>query len=124
MVPLIHLHGIAQCAGGTGYNRNLLHRRGVGLAGRHQGVADFMVSHDPLLFICKNGVLFLIAGDYHLNAGLQILLRHRLAVIPHCPQSRFIYNIGQLRAGGSRRHPGNHGKIHIIRYFYFSGVYL
>ena len=64
---LFHLHGITQCSGGTGNNGDLLHRCGIGLLRCHQRVSDLMVCHDPLLFICKDGILFLITGNDYFN---------------------------------------------------------
>ena len=49
VVALVHLHGVPQGAGGPGDDGDLLHRGGVGLLRRHQGVADLVVGHDLLL---------------------------------------------------------------------------
>ena len=70
MVALLHLHGVAQRAGGAGHDGDLLHRRGVGLQGRHQRVADLVVGHDLLLVVGHDGVLLLVARDDDLDAFL------------------------------------------------------
>ena len=74
VVALLHLHGVAQRAGGTGNDGDLLHRCGIGLLGCHQGVSDLVVGHDPLFVVGENGVLLLVACDDHLDALLQIRL--------------------------------------------------
>ena len=74
LVVLLHLHGVAQGAGGAGDDGDLLHRGGVALHGRHQGVADFVVGDHLFLGIGEDGVLFLVAGDDHLYALLQICI--------------------------------------------------
>ena len=85
VVALLHLHGVAQGAGGAGDDGDLLHRGGVGLLGRHQGVADLVVGHDPLLLVGEDGVLLLVAGDDHLDALLQVGLGGEAAARPAPP---------------------------------------
>ncbi len=76
VVALVHLHGVAQRAGGAGDDGDLLHGGGVGLLGRHQGVADLVVGHDALFVVGQDGVLLLVAGNDHLDALLQVGLGH------------------------------------------------
>ena len=51
MVSFIHLHGIAQGAGGAGNDGDFLHRGGVGLKGGYQGMTDFVVGHNHFLLV-------------------------------------------------------------------------
>ena len=114
MVALLHLHGVAQSAGGAGHNGDLLHRGGMALQGRHQGMADFMIGHQLLLLVGEDGVLLLVAGNDHLNALLQVGLGGKLPAIPDRPQGSLVDDVGQLRAGGAGGHPGHLVEVHIV----------
>ena len=72
MVALLHLHGVAQRAGGARDDGDLLHRGGVALQRRDERVADLVVGDDPLFLVGEDGVLLLIARDDDLDALLQI----------------------------------------------------
>ena len=111
-MPLVHLHGVAQCARGAGDDGDLLHRGRVGLLGRHKGMADLVVGYDALFVVGQDGVLLLVAGNDHLDALLKVGLRHALAPCPHGTQSSFIYNVGQLCAGGTGGHACHGVEVH------------
>ena len=87
----------------------------MGLACRHQGVADLVIGHDPLLPVGENGVLLLIPGDNGFDALLQVRLGHQLPAVPHRPQGGLVDDVGQLRAGHG-------GKVHVLRQLDLLGV--
>ena len=122
MVALLHLHGVAQRAGGAGDDGDLLHRGGIGLLGGHKGVADLVIGYRPFFLVGENGVLLLIAGDDHLNAFLEVGLRGKLPSVPNGPQRRLIDNVGKLCAAGAGGHAGYLVEVHIVRYLDFPGV--
>ena len=88
--------------------------RRIGLLGRYQRVADLMIGYNHLFLIGHNGVLFLIAGNNHFDAFLQICLR----CTPFVPSrtARRAASLTMLAssapdsAGG---HPGNVFKVNI-----------
>ena len=85
-------------------------------------MADLVVGHRPLLLVREDGVFLLIPGDDHLNALLQVGLGGVLPPVPYSPERRLVDNVGQLRAGGSRSHPGDPLKICLIGHLDFLGV--
>ena len=122
MVALIHLHGVAQCAGGPGNNGDLLHRGGIGLLRRHQRMADLVISHDALFVVRHNGILLLITGDDHLNALFQIRLGGEFPPVPDSPQSGLVHNVGKLCAGCAGGHTGDLVEINILSHLDLLGV--
>ena len=124
MVALVHLHGVAQCAGGAGDNSDLLHRCRVGLLGCHKGVADLMVGYDALFVVGQDGVLLLVAGNDHLDALLKVGLRHALATRPHGTQGGFVHNVGKFCAGGTGGHACHGVEVHTRGDLHLFGVYL
>ena len=122
MVALIHLHGVAQSAGGAGDNGDLLYRGRVALAGSHQGVANLVVGDDPLFVVGEDGILLLIAGNDDLDALLQVGLGDLSAAIPYSAQGSFIDDIGQFSAGSAGGHAGDRQKIYIILVLHLFGV--
>ena len=121
---LVHLHGIAQRAGGPGNNRNLGHRGGMGLHGRHQGVPDLVVGNDLLFLLAHHGVLPLIAGDDRLHAFHQVFLRHLVPAHPDRPQGGLVDDVGQLRAAGAAGCPGDLLHVDGSAHFDVPGVHL
>ena len=122
-LPLLHLHGITQGAGGPWYDGNLLHGRGLGLAGSHQGMPHLVVCHDFTLFLGNDRVFLLISRDDGLHAFFQIPLDNRAAAHAYGPQRRLIDDIGQFCAAGPCRGPGNGAVIHVIGHLDISSVY-
>ena len=123
-IPCIHLHGIAQCPGGAGNDRDFLYGGGVALHGCHKGVADLMVRDHFFLLVGKYGVLFLITGDDHLDAFLQVGFIDDGAAVAHCPQCRLVDHVRQFCTGSAGRHTGDGMEIHVFRRFDFPGMYL
>ena len=122
VVALLHLHGVAQGAGGPGHDGDLLYRGGIGLLGRDQSVADLVVGHHLLLLVCQDGVLLLVACDDHLDALFQICLGSKAAAVPDSPQRRLVDDVGQLCAAGAGCHSGHLAPIHVLRHLDLLGV--
>ena len=123
-LSLFHLHGISQCPRCPGYNGNLLNRGAVALAGSHQRMAHLMVRHDSALLLGNNRIFLLVSGNNRLHAFLQVGLHHGAAAHTHCPQGCLVDDIGQLRAAGACRGPGNGIVIHIFRHLHVLSVNL
>ena len=51
LVAGVHLHGVSQCTGGAGNDRDLLDRSRVRLQRGNQCVADFVIGDDQLFFV-------------------------------------------------------------------------
>ena len=81
VIVLLHLHGIAQSAGGSGNNSDLLNGSAVGLQGCHQRMANFMVCNSHFLLVGENGIFLLIACDDHLNGFFQVCLSRELSAV-------------------------------------------
>ena len=113
MIALIDLQGIAQRAGGSGNDRDLLHRRGVGLHGGHKRMADFVIGHDVLFLVGQDRALLLIAGDNGFDARLKVFLRRRFPVVADCAKRGLVDDVGKLRAGSAGGHAGDHRVINI-----------
>ena len=124
VIALLHLHGVAESAGGSGNDGDLLHRCGVGLLCRHQGMSDLVVGHNQLFLGGEDRVLLLITGDNHLDGLFQVRLGGELSAVPDCPERSLIDNVGQLRAGGAGGHAGNLREIHVVRNLDLLCVYL
>ena len=124
MVALLHLHGVAQGAGGSGDDGDFLNRGGVGLQGGHQSMADFMVGNGHLFLVCQDGVLLLVACNDHLNGFLQIGLGDHRPVVPDGSQSGLVDDVCQLRAGSAGGHSCHGFKVHIVGNLYLFGVNL
>ena len=62
-------------------------------------MADLVVGHDALFLVGEDGVLLLVACNDHLDALLQICLRHALTACTHSAQSCFVDNVGKFRTG-------------------------
>ena len=124
MLILVHLHGIAQGAGGAGDDRDLGHRGGMRLHRRHQGMADFMVGHDFLFLLGHDGVLALVAGDHRLHALHQVLLGDLIPAHPHRPQGGLVDDVRQLRAGGAGGRPGDLLHVDGAGHLHIPGVHL
>ena len=122
MVALLHLHGVAQGAGGAGNDCDFLYWSRVGLLGGHQSVADLVIGNRPFLLICQDGIFLLIAGDHNLNALLQIRLGRKASTVPHSPQGCLVDDVGQLRSAGAGGHPCHLQEVHVLRHFDFFGV--
>ncbi len=103
MIPLvIDLHGIAERAGGPGYNRDLMNRSGILLKRRNESMPDLMVGDNELLLVRHDLVLLLIAGDHDLDGLLEIRLNDSLPSCPDRPERGLVDDIGKLRPGGDR----------------------
>ena len=111
VVALFHLHGKAQCAGGAGDDGDLLHRRGVGLLGGDQRVADLVVGHDALFLVGEDGILLLVACNDHFDALFEVSLGHALAARADGPQRSLVDDVGQLGTGRTGGHPGHDAEI-------------
>ena len=83
-----------------------------------------MIGDDFLLVVRENGVFLLVAGDDHFDALFQVRLGCKLPSVTHRTQRGLVDNIGQLRAGGARRHAGNLQKVHVIRDLDFLRMHL
>ena len=94
----------------------------MGLHGGHQGVARLVVGHDLLLLVGEDPALFLVAGDDHLHALLQVLLGGVLPPRPHRPEGGLVDDVGQLRAGGPGGRLGDGLKVHVLRQADLLGV--
>ena len=117
LIVLLDLHGVAQCAGGSGDDRDLLHRCGSRLQSSDQRMANLMVGDDLLFIIGHDGVFLLIAGDDDLNAFLQVCLLYDCAPTAHRTEGSFVDDVRKLCAGGSGGHTGDGMEVHIVRRF-------
>ena len=124
MISLVDLHGIAQRTGGPGNDGDLLYRGGIRLPGGHKRVADLVISHDMLFFVGQDGILFLIAGNYGLDALLKVGLRGRVSSVADGPQSGLVDDVCQLGTGRTGCHARDHGVINISGSFDFLCVNL
>ena len=114
MVVILHLQRVSQGTGGAGDDGDFLHGSGVRLLRCNQGVTDLMVSDNLFLLIRENRVLFLVAGNDHFDALLQIGLGGKAAPVTHCAQSGFVYNIGKLCTGCTGGHTRHLQEVHIV----------
>ena len=73
-----------------------------------------MVSDDLLLLVREDRVLFLVAGNDHLDALLQIGLGGKAAAVAHRAQRGFVDNIGKLCAGRAGGHARHLQEVHIV----------
>ena len=119
---LLHLHGVPQSAGSPGDDGDLGHRGGVGLEGGDQGVADLVVGHDLPLLVGEDLVLFLVAGDDHLDALLKVGLVDVLPALADSPEGSLVDHVGQLRAGGAGGGPGDGVQVHVVPQLHLLGV--
>ena len=74
-----------------------------------------MIGHNLLLLVGEHGILLLVSGNDHLYAFLQVGLGDYGAAVAHGPEGGFIYNIGQLSAGGAGGHAGDDMEVHVFR---------
>ena len=124
MVPLVHLEGVAQRAGGAGDNGDLVHGSGVLLARRDQRVADLVVGDDLLFLLADDRALALVARDDDLHALLQIRLAHGAAAHAHGAQGGLVDDVGQLRAAGAAGGPADGVEINVRLHLHVLGVHL
>ena len=122
VVALVHLHGVAQSAGGAGDNGDLLYRGRVGLLCRHQCVTDLVIRHDALFLVRKDGILLLVTGNDHLDAFLKVCLRDALASGTDRPQRRLVDDVCQFCAGCTGCHPCHGIEVHTRSDLYLFGV--
>ena len=71
-VALVDLHRIAECAGGAGDYRYLLHGRRVRLHRRDERVTYLVISDNFLFAVREHRVLLLISRDDRLNALFEV----------------------------------------------------
>ena len=114
LLILFHLHSVSQSPRRTRDDRDLCHRRGIGLECRNERMPDLMIGHDQLLFVGEHAVLLLVSCDDCLDTFFQVSLGDELPVLSHRPEGRLIYHIGQLRAGSAGSRPCDGIKVHII----------
>ncbi len=62
-------------------------------------MADFVISDAPFFFLTQAPALSFRASHHFLHRGLQIALGDLAGSAPRCQKSRFIEEIGQVRAG-------------------------
>ena len=93
-----HLHGIAQCTGGMGYDGDFGNGLGMLLQRRHQSVTYFVVGNDPLFRVGQHGVFLFRAGDHRFKGHQQVFLANRLSALADSPKGGFVYKVCKVSA--------------------------
>ena len=97
MLALLHLHGVTQCAVGTGNDGDFMHGGRIFLHRGNQGMADLMIG-DDFFFMLRNDCTFaLIACQNNFYAFFQIGLGNLCAPHTDSTQRAFIDDVCQLR---------------------------
>ena len=97
-----HLHHISQRAHRSRHNCNFLYRLSIFLQSRCQRMTYLMISNNPLFFLTKYPVFFLLSCNDNFNRFKQIRLIYIFSAIFYCVNRRFINHIRQIRSNGSR----------------------
>ena len=80
-------------------------------------MADLVIGNDELFLFRKDAALFLVSGDDDLDAFLHVRLRGKAPSVADCPERRFVYDIGKLRAGSAGSGFCDLVKIDVVRNF-------
>ena len=113
-VLFVHRQLLRQTQGhAAGNDRHFVDRIGARQQLRHQGMPGFMIGRIALFFVADNHAAPLGAHHDLVFGQLQVEHLDFFLVIPSCQQSRFVYEILQVRAGKPGRGSRQHADVHV-----------